>query len=523
MVTARRAHPIRLVGPWYRWQRQRDEPGTALGPPPRGTRPVFLKYTSAAEAVKLFLKDPQRSYRFYEDEDRWSLTADSPYTGRVRSLRDREVVHTPVRKLFRDTHRRSYLVVCEMHCDLPGLPDAGWGHAEETGFVVRRWVPRDPAWLRQETARLALEIGWLRAIRLRLQGRTRTVRNPWAPTPQDPAWVQPLWLQLLFTPPSTRAAILSARLEAARAALRALQRPDRQRWKLQWWQRDPEHDGIGRWRDFADEAEERPEALEALEARGERVYPLYRLIPDPREKDHLARGARLLFATVPTGDMETTAEGDAHLDHRDTYEIRCFVHQVRDCCSGRPDRGRCPERLRWTEPTEPYRIAPHFDPVGTGNTVVQIEMPDIKEIMAQPGGSPIRFVWPEGSMPQISGLSFPPGGGMGGGGLCSTSIPLVTIVATFLLELLTPIVVYLFGLYHLLLGKFCFPPGGLPSLPGIAGTTMLADRDAEYEDPADFSRPFEELRVPSRTERLEWEALVPVRPAVDDPLLAGVA
>jgi len=42
--------------------------------------------------------------------------------------------------------------------------------------------------------------------------------------------------------------------------------------------------------------------------------------------------------------------------------------------------------------------------------------------------------------------------------ICNFSIPLITIVATFVLELFLPIVVLLFNLFFLLKLKFCFSP-----------------------------------------------------------------
>ena len=101
-------HTLKLVAPWYRWARQREDGGTGLGPLPRATRPVFLKYTSIAQAVKLVLEDPQRNYVFHP-EDQVAVTVGSPYSGPIRVLADRRVLVTPLRKLYRDTHDRGSL------------------------------------------------------------------------------------------------------------------------------------------------------------------------------------------------------------------------------------------------------------------------------------------------------------------------------------------------------------------------------------------------------------------------------
>src|SRR5574341_776465 len=122
-------HPWKLVAPWYRWERQREESGAA----PRDTRPVFQKFDEPA-FVKTFVKDPQHSYRFKESVDRvfkTDMTAVAPpstgiFAGRftrlyapkvttgTRGAFDTKLVPTPIRKLFLDVHKRYYLVVCEL-------------------------------------------------------------------------------------------------------------------------------------------------------------------------------------------------------------------------------------------------------------------------------------------------------------------------------------------------------------------------------------------------------------------------
>jgi hypothetical protein len=48
--------------------------------------------------------------------------------------------------------------------------------------------------------------------------------------------------------------------------------------------------------------------------------------------------------------------------------------------------------------------------------------------------------------------------GLGGPAICGFAIPLITIVATFVLRLFLPIVVFLFGLWWMLRLRFCIPP-----------------------------------------------------------------
>src|SRR5207253_2258648 len=65
--------------------------------------------------------------------------------------------------LFLDTHKRFYLVVCELHCDVAGLPNANPDEVCETGFVVRRRGCDVPQPVRRETAARLRRIATRRA------------------------------------------------------------------------------------------------------------------------------------------------------------------------------------------------------------------------------------------------------------------------------------------------------------------------------------------------------------------------
>jgi hypothetical protein len=90
-------------------------------------------------------------------------------------------------------------------------------------------------------------------------------------------------------------------------------------------------------------------------------------------------------------------------------------------------------------------------------------MPNLAELAAQvatkPFGrlSPMRFVQPQSLKPILSGKNLVDGQ-MGGFQICFFAIPLITIVAFFVLQLFLPIVVLLFSLWFLLVLKFCIPP-----------------------------------------------------------------
>jgi hypothetical protein len=123
-------HPWLLVGPWYRWS---DPYDPKVG---RLSRPVFQKFESSNFASD-FIQDPQQSLKFIDPED---------FVRRpVKNDADQWTLDkTAIRKIYLDTHRRFYLVVCELHCDVAGFPNTSRDEVCDTGFVVRRRIPRIP-------------------------------------------------------------------------------------------------------------------------------------------------------------------------------------------------------------------------------------------------------------------------------------------------------------------------------------------------------------------------------------------
>ncbi len=154
-------HEWKLVAPWYRWERQ----FAADGLKPWQTRPVFQKFDQN-EFVKSFTADPQRSLKFLPLEDTIFNTSlkdvdplsngpfpkpppsrftklyapkqanGSPPAGAKEAL----MAPTGVRKLYLPTHKRFYLVVCELHCFVAGFPTVKPDQVCQSGFVVRRRV-----------------------------------------------------------------------------------------------------------------------------------------------------------------------------------------------------------------------------------------------------------------------------------------------------------------------------------------------------------------------------------------------
>jgi hypothetical protein len=121
-------HPWLLLAPRYAWARDADVA-------PRATRPALQKYATV-RLIDRFRADPAAgSLPFTAEDDAGGA-----------------------RKLFLAAHHRFYLVVCELHCDRPGLPDAGTEDVCQAGFTLRR-RPSSRT-LRAETAETAGVEGW---------------------------------------------------------------------------------------------------------------------------------------------------------------------------------------------------------------------------------------------------------------------------------------------------------------------------------------------------------------------------
>ncbi|MBX3744513.1 MAG: hypothetical protein KF833_04325 [Verrucomicrobiae bacterium] len=413
-------HPWVLTGPWYRWA---DPYDANAG---RRERPVFQKYDNS-DLVNAFLKDPQRSLKFVVPDDVVPEVSAGPGNGAGESA--------GLRKLFLDTHKRFYLVVCELHCDFAGFPNASRDDVCEAGFVVRRLVARGPA-----GAAPAIRKGWKALSLTRAQ-----------------------WSQFQELPPAMKRgttlglrATLESRYRAAQAQWAALTGELGIVIARQGW-RPGEFQGVGAWQD-----------VEATPAQtGEHLFPLHPLIPDPTVAGHSSGGRTLYFGLVPTGSSDVDATGAARFDDRSVYEVRCFVRRHNPKCPKRRERNDCKGELVWSLPTEPYRLAAPFDLVGTSHRPINIVLPDLPALEAQaaalaPGqGAPVRMISPPDSAlemevdPEDLSNVSPKGKG---GAICSFSIPLITIVASFVFRLFLPVVVFLFGLWFLLKIKFCIPP-----------------------------------------------------------------
>jgi hypothetical protein len=388
------AHPWLLVGPWYRW------PTAGLPSTGRASAPVIQKYETG-EFVNEFLKNPQHSLAFLDSEDRvFEVTLRVPplplIGGRKQSLSHNVMNNTGIRKLFLDTHKRFYIVVCELHCDAAGFPMVNRDQACEAGFVIRRRSVEIPK-SAEKPLRNAIREGG---------GKVQVLAQKLGVTLQLQGWI-----------PSS-------------------------------------FDRVGNWQ----AVEETPAVTNT-----ETIHPLYPLVPDPRLAKHAGKGRNIYFGVIPTGSADTDDLGNARFDDRNLYEIRCFVRQHKFPCPKKDTRNDCHGALIWSRRTEQFQLASHFDLTGTSNRPVTIQMPDLLALEAQVANdpslgrkAPVKMISPKASNLEASGI--PPIPKPRGAAICSFSIPLITIVASFVFKLFLPIVVLAFQLWWMLALKFCIPP-----------------------------------------------------------------
>ncbi|MDQ5822190.1 MAG: hypothetical protein M3540_12185 [Actinomycetota bacterium] len=462
-------HPWILAGPWYRWPRQQRELELA----PRATRPEIQKYDHSKH-VTAFQADPQLSLAWNDDDFVYQtspftapVVPSGPLAGKKKRFEKFTRSKTTTRKLFLDTHKRFYLVVCELHCDAPGFPRARRDDVCQAGFVVRRRYATYPKSAEKEAAQILKRIGALQIELGKLERRpsaARTLRR-WEslPAPGKNGGSNGKHEDLT-------ANIAKERLELLKWAKKSGAGEAHEGWIASAL------NAIGSW----ELVEDAPQVLL------EQTYPLYPLIPHPDDEDHAGQRATIHFGVVPTGAADADALGVARYDDDARYEIRCFVRRHREPCPRTAEPNDCNGTLFWSAPSETYRLASHFDLTGTSNRPVTVQLPDFTDLAAQaaamPAGkaSPVKMKQPNNSVLKFGTDTVPPLGGSveSAGQICSFAIPLITIVAWFLLNLFLPIVVFVFGLWFLLKLKFCILPSATISASVAAELEALGKAGA---------------------------------------------
>jgi hypothetical protein len=400
-TTNQLTHSWMITAPWYRWEK--------AGVPKSGrdTRPILQKFSND-DFLNEFLKDPQHSLRFNNDVDQvYTVNLISASAGQfankvaslfpiksdgtpfnpndsVANLRKAQLVGTGMRKVYLPSHSRYYLIVCELHCDVPGFPSVVAEEVCQAGFVVRRQQLNYSESARPEALTLMNE---LIIARGKLSELDETV-------PLRPSLAK-------------RRAERIARMrqkgtyeEAHKAAIQIVQTKQQalKDWQVQYEVRNfkegwvpSEYKGIGQWQEVKETPKEMHEAW----------FPLYRLYADPNPPTHDARGRAIYFGVLPTSAFDVTLSGEARFDDESIYEIRCFFRRHNPHCPRQGlnvDAPDCNGDLIWSKSTETYRLASQFDLLGTANRPVTIKMPNLTELAAQatarPIGqfSPIRFI-----------------------------------------------------------------------------------------------------------------------------------
>jgi hypothetical protein len=418
------------------------------------SRPVFQKYDGST-FVDEFLKDPQRSLKFLEEDFVHQVGPLPPlnpgkFLTKVRRLSDLGYFPTTTRKLFLDTHKRFYLVVCELHCDTVGFPSVSRDQVCEAGFVVRRRILKNlsgPA------------VKGVEPIFQNLTAAQKVLREFAGVEPENQLNAIKKNLE-----PEGEAMLAGAITDSlGRNEKLAMERIVTERGKLVEWATQygvslqvqgwkQIRQGVGAWIDVA--GADKPPL-------NEQVFKLLPLVPDPRDEKHSATRRTIYFGVVPTSSADTDEFGNARFNETTPYEIRCFVRRFKH----EPPAPGCCGDIVWSLPTEVYQLAAHFDLVGTNNRPVSMQLPDLKALEAQAAAqppnqlAPFRMVSPPDSNLEVTADEDGKVTSHGKSSqICSFSIPLITIVATFVFKLFLPVVTLLFGLFFLLKLKFCIPP-----------------------------------------------------------------
>ena len=441
-------YPWKLIGPWYRRE-------TTGGPAGRGPSPIIQKYPSS-DFVDMFLKEPQRSLKFVCEDFINRICLDGIYgTVTPANRQTGECL-----KLFLDAHSRFYLVVCELVCQAPGCPSVSRDQVCEAGFVVRRFRSRI-----ETPGRVAFAPVMAKRNLIMAKAEKILPKQLLSAARSDSTFAgNPLrWLSQASE--SARTKKLQALLddfEANAVEFQELALAYNTELVAQKWVANPDLKGTGSWR----EAEEKtPQEID------EEIYPLYPLFPDPADKRHSAKEKTFYFGVVPTFSGDLDENGDPKFDNESAHEIRCFVRRHKEGCPVKSQRGDCPGEIVWSEPTESYRLAAFLDPDGSGHKPINIRLPDLNDLKAQalrgPAGKGLNVKMNAPPNSSLNSVKNNDNMGMGGKSdwnasqgsqICFFSIPLITIVALFVLQIFLPIVVFLFGLWFLLKLKLCIPP-----------------------------------------------------------------
>ncbi|MEO1058746.1 MAG: hypothetical protein AAFY28_17715 [Actinomycetota bacterium] len=431
-------HDWQIVAPWYRWERAGvDDPARA----DTARRPTIQKFAST-EFVADYLADPQRSVVFDDDDQFQDIVPAEPPVplgaigNRLHSISATTSKPSGVRKLFLPAHQRFYMVTVGLHCDTVGFPKVDPDNVAEVGFVIRRHTVDIPDSELTRAATLLRDVSAARAI--------ESTRHALDVAKERSRVLHPFRSRARRRVASAgRATTAAARdLELARRKLRAWSEEVGVERRTQAWV--PTGEGsFGAWVPIDDQPSELVE----------RTYPMRHLTAVPTDPEHAALDGTLYYAAIPTASDEITVDGVSRFNERDVYEIVVYA---------RPDCGPCPGPLAWSAPSEAFHLASFYDPTGSAQRPTDIQLPDFSQLAASVAPPSVKMSAPESSSLEFSKFGAFPTPGKGkvreAEEVCFFSIPLITICALFLLNIVLPIVMFVFGLWWMLKLKFCIPP-----------------------------------------------------------------
>lgn len=436
--------PWRLTNPWYRAEAVGGRPTRpAMG------APIIQKYAST-DPITPFLAEPQSSLRLTCDD-----LAHHLFPTRHVPLHAGNRGREPL-KLFQPLHTRCYLVVCELSCDRPSLPSVPREQVCEAGFVIRRLVPDVPA---EQQPQLDALFGQRQALLRQIEYLAPKVFAGKQPQRDGDAeqQMQGMLKQARQGAGRRRIEDLGRQLGQLRQQIQTAVAAPQIKLREEGWLASL-HAGVGAW----GQVDAAPQDLGA-----EVRWPLFALTPDPALTEHSAAGRSIWYGLIPTHTGEMTADAKARFDERSLYQIRCFVRRHKPGCARTATPGDCSGELVWSAATEGFRLASPYDLDGTSNRPINIQLPDIEAMRAMaeragPGGAVgVRMESPPGSALKMktNGFDQPtPLKSDGSGQICFFAIPLITLVALFVLNIFLPILLFLFNLWFMLRLKLCIPP-----------------------------------------------------------------
>jgi hypothetical protein len=437
-VTTSTDHSWKLIAPWYRW----PQVATAQFGTASSTRPDIQKFTTDVY-VDRFVHEPQRSYQFSANDQ-------------VELATPSKMVAGSTAKLFLPTHDRLYLVASELVCVLDGLPAPAADKVCQRGLVVRRSQFVAPAGATGAT-RLALLKAGVRIFLAEHIDPVLSASFPGAKLPTDED-LEPVIVGMILR---ARIAgghardVVDAWLTANHASVSTERwSPTSSSWEIMT------NDQL--------DADPDRNPIQSIE----QVDPMYQLASDGTPT-HDAVARTMFFGAVPTGSTSHDAQHRPRFDSHTVYQLRCFVRR-HDCrCPRRTDRRDCHGEVVWSEVSEPFQLASPSDPIGNGQRKVTVELPNVKELQTRARGGRVpvgvRLVSPPGSgmkFPHTNGI--PSGGGsFGDPDNCFFAIPLITLVATFVLGIFMTIVMFVFQAWWMLKLRFCLSGLSIDMAAGV--------------------------------------------------------